>query len=359
MSTGSPEQYEDMSRQVIETARRVGDPIALRDALYVRIRGDRRPESSEERLAAIDEILQLTDNVGETEFQAEILTFRLLENLERGDMKALSADWHTYRRLSEKFQRPLFTYGVWLFQVMMALFAGHFEKAEQLANEALITGRQIGVENIDGIHGIQIFTIRREQGRLREIAPIVKLFIEQHSSSAAWGPGLAIIYSELGLKSEALAEFESLAANDFSDLPQDALWVTCIAYLSEVCAYLGDVDRAVSLYQLLLPYNGRTIVAGFFSVCFGAVSRYLGILAATMCRWDDAETHFEEALELNTRIDARPWLAHTQYQFAIMLLSHGHTKDRARAMSLLNDALEIAQQLGMKSLVENVEAYRG
>jgi tetratricopeptide (TPR) repeat protein len=217
----------------------------------------------------------------------------------------------------------------------------------------------MGVENVDGIYGIQIFTIRREQARLREIAPIVKLFIEQHSSSAAWGPGLAIIYSELDLKSETLAEFESLAANDFAGLPRDALWVTCIAYLSEVCAYLGDVDRAVFLYQLLLPYDGRTIVAGFFSVCLGAVSRYLGILAGTMSRWDDAETHFEDALKLNTRIAARPWLAHTQFQFAIMLLSRGHTKDKARAVSLLNDALEIARELGMKSLAKKVVAYRG
>ena len=56
-------------------------------------------------------------------------------------------------------------------------------------------------------------------------------------------------------------------------------------------------------------------------VCDGSASHYLGMLAATMERWDDAEQHFQEALAMNARIGARPWLAYTQHQYARMLLA--------------------------------------
>jgi tetratricopeptide (TPR) repeat protein len=183
------------------------------------------------------------------------------------------------------------------------------------------------------------------------------MFVEQHAMTAVWRPGLALIYSDLEIRSEALREFEALAADDFADLPNDALWVTCIAYLSEVCAYLGDANRAASLYRLLLPYSGRTVVAGFSSVCYGAVSRFLGLLAATMSHWEDAESHFQEALEMNARLGARPWLAHTQHQYAAMLLARDQSEDRDRAMSLLGEALDTARELGMNSLVEKVETH--
>src|SRR5256885_13387952 len=71
-----------------------------------------------------------------------------------------------------------------------------------------------------------MFTLRRAQGRLAELAPVVRHFVRQHSAAAAWRPGLALIYSELGLKAEARAEFAHLAQHDFADFPQDGLWVT-------------------------------------------------------------------------------------------------------------------------------------
>ena len=55
--------------------------------------------------------------------------------------------------------------------------------------------------------GVQMFLLRREQGRLAELAPAVRYFVRQHTATA-WRPGLALIYSELGLVQEARVEFE-------------------------------------------------------------------------------------------------------------------------------------------------------
>jgi DNA-binding NarL/FixJ family response regulator len=53
---------------------------------------------------------------------------------------------------------------------------------------------------------------------------------------------------------------------------------------------------------------------------------------------------------MNTRMNARPWLAYTQYQYADMLLSRQRRGDRHRAASLLYEALDTACELGMRTL---------
>jgi tetratricopeptide (TPR) repeat protein len=269
----------------------------------------------------------------------------------------VDAEIEAHGSLVEKLQQPLYLQARFVIRAMRALLEGRFEQAERLAQEALTYGQRWQVDNVEGVFGMQMFTIRREQGRLQELAPVVKSFVEQYSAASTWRPGLALIYSELGLKQEARTEFERLAVNEFADLPRDTVWMTCIAYLSEVCAFLGDSARAAILYQLLLPYAGYNLHNGAI-VFYGAASRYLGLLAATMARWHEAEQHFEDALEMHARMGARPWLARTQHEYAEMLLAQGKEEDRATAMSLLDEALAISRELGMKSLVEKVSVLK-
>jgi hypothetical protein len=92
---------------------------------------------------------------------------------------------------------------------------------------------------------------------------------------ATWGPGLALMYSEFGRQSEAREEFQRLACHHFADIPRDSLWVTCLVYQMEVCAFLHDAERAAILYHLLQPYSGRNVVVGGAVACYGAVDRYL------------------------------------------------------------------------------------
>jgi uncharacterized protein HemY len=81
----------------------------------------------------------------------------------------------------------------------------------------------------------------------------------------------------------------------------------------------------------------------------GSVARYLGILAATLKRWQEAERHFEDAVAMNAQMGARPWLAHTHTDYARMLLARGHPDDRERALKLIRSALTTYRELGMPS----------
>jgi hypothetical protein len=68
--------------------------------------------------------------------------------------------------------------------------------------------------------------------------------------------------------------------------------------------------------------------------------------------WEDAEAHFEAALDLNARLTARPWLARTQHGYAQMLRARGRPADAKRVRDLLQCALGTAQDLGMTTLAE-------
>jgi len=122
--------------------------------------------------------------------------------------------------------------------------------------------------------------------------------------------------------------------------------------LTEVCAALEDADLAQPLYEFLCPYGRLNVVASVSMPSLGAVSRYLGLLSTTMARWDDAAQYFENALEMNERMGARPLVARTQFDHGRMLLSRGKPQDRHRARALIQKALATAQELGMKSLAK-------
>ena len=115
-----------------------------------------------------------------------------------------------------------------------------------------------------------MFNIRREQGRLEEVEPSVRRFIELYPALVAWRAALALLLVELGRMDEARAEFEALAAAGFDDLPRDANWLIGVTLLAEVCGALGDGERAEALYALLEPYAGRNVVVGRAATCNGA-----------------------------------------------------------------------------------------
>jgi tetratricopeptide (TPR) repeat protein len=151
---------------------------------------------------------------------------------------------------------------------------------------------------------------------------------------------------------------ERLAEDVFpiADLPREALWMGAMTYLVDICTSLGDRPRAETLYRILLPFAGRNVVIANGAVCYGDLSYYLGALAATLEHWGDAERHFEEALAMNKRMDARPWLAHAQRQYATMLRARHEAGDREKAATLIKAALATAHDLGMRALEQRITA---
>jgi hypothetical protein len=166
-----------------------------------------------------------------------------------------------------------------------------------------------------------------------------------------WRTGLAVIYTELDRPVDARASFDELAAADFADMPRDGNWLGSIAMASVACAYLRDVRRAALLFDLLEPYEERCIVvhAGGFSL--GSAASFLGILAATLGRFDEAARLFEAGLARNQALGAKPMMVLTLTQHASMLTSRNGPDDACSAVELLEQALEMATEMDMRRAV--------
>ena len=352
--TGDLESSDRFQAQALAMARSCGDPATLMGTLFVGLTARWTPERIKDRISAAGEALALAQQIGDREKFVHILGWRLFDAMELGDMETMQADLKTHARLAEELQQPFYRYVSVSFNAMLAVFQGRFSEGEQLAQSALTLGQRMPGLDANGVFGMQMFSLRRAQGRLRELTPVVRQFVNTTAESATWGPGLALIYADLGLRREARVEFEKLAAQDFSGIPRDAVWATCIAYLAQVCAFLNDDRRAPTLYRFLLPYDGRNILAGTTVACYGAAAHFLGLLAATMARWNEAEKHFEDALAMNERTGAKPLLAHTLFDYAAMLSRRGDADNRARAIASLERASALSAELEMRALTERI-----
>ena len=151
----------------------------------------------------------------------------------------------------------------------------------------------------------------------------------------------------LGGFDEARRHLEELAADGFAALPFDQEWLFAMSFLAETSSALADIESAEVLYKLLQPwatFNAVDVAEGFR----GSISRYLGLLAAAIGRPTDAASHFEEAVEMNDRMGARPWLAFTQEDYARMLLARNAEGDPDKAQQLIDEALGTYRELGMQ-----------
>ena len=157
---------------------------------------------------------------------------------------------------------------------------------------------------------------------------------------------LACLLLDLDRTAEARAVFEDLARDDFGALYRDNEWLLGTSLASEACALLGDVSAARALYEQLAAFAGRHAI-GHAEGSIGAVDRYLGLLATTLGRLDDAERHLSAAIQINERMGGRPWTAHSQHDLAQVLVRRDLAGDRERAQELDRAARATAEEIGM------------
>jgi tetratricopeptide (TPR) repeat protein len=352
---GASERAHDLMHEARALAERLNDVPSRRELLWCELMPFGLPPSGGqfgERRQLLRRIQQLAEEDGDYKYLTNSIAVTAPAFLEMGDVAEFEAIVQRYARLGTFDESRVDEWSLTTMQVMDAILKGEFSAAERLATKAM----EFGDSEFDtpvGIYGMQMFTIRREQGRLAEIAPLLKRFMEENPENAAWRPGLMLVASDLGFAQQARKTFDSLAAGDFT-VPVDTTRTITLSYLAEVCCGLGDRNNAERLYELLLPYRDLAVVVGQSTVCCGAAARYLGMLAATMRDWSAAEAHFESALAMDERMKAWPWLAHTRFEYSRALLASGRKKDKSRAHELRARALAAAERLGMGRLTHRI-----
>jgi eukaryotic-like serine/threonine-protein kinase len=356
-STADAERRRSLSAQGLEMARRIEEPSTLAYSLQGYIASRHSPDFTPEQADLAKELVQVALQAGELERAVEGYDSRLLSSIELADLSSAYADLEAMAALAEELRQPAQRWQVAVDRALLALLAGRFEEAEQLIAETRSLGERALGWNAEVVYGLQLYQLRRERGSLEDVETLVRRAARESPTYLIWRCVLANMLAELGPTDEARTELEALAVDDFSRLPFDDEWEVSMCLLAETAVRLGDTRRAAVLYERLLPYADRVAVS-YPEISLGPVSRFLGILAATTERSDEAERHFRDSLELSDRIGARPSLAHTQTVYAQMLLGGDEPSASDRACVLLAEAIATYRELGMDAHLKRAAGLR-
>ena len=346
-----------LARQGLDMARRVADKVTLAEVIASTLWATRGPNAMHESMALAAELGRLADDIGDRRLGALAHRWLLEHLLELGDVDGAEREFEALQRLAATRRERSFTWLVAVFRASHAHLGGRISDCEALAHEALSYRYEGHDDDAAQAFGSQMLFVRREQGRLDELLDTVERFVEGNPHLAGWRCAVALIYAQLGRREQAQREVDALAHDDFGDIRRDAYWLSNLGGLSEIVFLLGDAPRARLLYELLSPYAERcAVIFGF--LCQGSVAHPLGLLATVLARHDDATQHFEHALAVNTHLRSPRLTAHTQHDYADMLLRRDHAGDRDKARELLRQAIATAEQLGLKALAERARALK-
>ena len=345
-----------LSGEAVEIARRLDDPDVLAHALCSRCLALWSPQHLPERSELAAAVLALGERLDSWELRLFGHHHLFVARLEHGQMAEAVAQLEAFERIAETLRQPIYLWQATLFRTMLSLLRGAFAEAEQQAVAALELGQRAQDPDAQYLFVTQIGLLRLEQGRLAEIEPFVHMFIDQEVPDPNWLPVRSFIACTLGRMEEGREEFERLVVADgFRSRPRNFVWLAHLTLLAEAAAMLGHAEGAAVLYRLLLPFADRNVLASDLH-CQGSAARYLGILAAVMERWDEAERWLGQGLAMNRRMGASPWVGHTLADLAAVRLRRGRPDDAAAAGRLLDDAAAIARALEMPRLLERLQA---
>ena len=346
-------------RRAVALARAVGDARSLYVALSAIASAIYWPELLHERLAAAREAWAQVESLalGGQELLS-ILAYYLCDLIQAGDVALLAQVRARGLQLSAQWRAPYWLSVCRHIEVLVAINEGRFDDAEHWALLALREGRGVAEEKAVGAFGMQMFCLRRAQGRLQEALPTLQQFVRETPQAQTWQPGLALLYAELGLREECRAEYDAIPWPRIAGPLGDASRMTSATFLAEVCIYLGDTTRAALLYDLLRDRAGMNLLGDTSGPSLGSADRLLGGLAMVMGDWEGAQRHFEAALAMDASTGWRVWLAHSRFDYARMLQRRAAAGDADRARALLDAALADSTTLGMDALSQRAQALR-
>jgi DNA-binding SARP family transcriptional activator len=346
--TAPLERRRALIDEALAVAERLGDVETMAVARFHEYNALRTPYNADERLEQATRLLQMALELNDRELLLTCHLFRVMELLELGDIDAVDSEFEPQLQLARELRQPNLVWITTLHRAMRATLAGRFDEAETLAQDALELGMQTEMAYPAPVFGGQIAVLRTLQGRAEEIEPPARAMITGMPYVPAWRAALAFALVESGRLDEVADVVADVVPVD--EVPRDMFFGVHMASMAEVCAAIGDVERGKEIYDALLPLAENNVVLPLAASCWGSASHYLGVLAAALGRTDDADMHFQAALDRNGRMGAWPLVARTQVAYARMLAARNQPGDCEHADSLLDAAEEIAEELGMVTL---------
>jgi hypothetical protein len=315
------------------------------------------PGGAQERLAFGREIVALAHQGGDPELALHGHAWSQMALLELGDVAALDVELAAYERVADELQQPRYRWYAETRRAMRALLAGDLDEGECLARRARELGTDAGEADADNVFGAQMSVIWQERP-CREAIDHIDVWCQRAEATLPSEAPLvlALRLLRLGLILEATptadahSELDRMLGLAIRHVDHYG-WPDLAVHLTAIAVRLSAGEAAATLYELLLPHAGLNALDGGAVTFLGAFSHHLGMLAACLGWWDEADEHLASAAAMHERMGARANLARTRLEWASMLLNRGgRGGDAERARQLVGQALTTARELGLAAI---------
>jgi len=279
---------------MVSVARALSDPTALLHALVTQHELLAAPSEHLKRMKISAELVALAPLTVDRDMATSGFIRRCSDLLESGQLAGVLAAKASLEALEPAH---LYRDDVSRVKAMVELMNGNVVTAE---NQALaIAVKETGPLFIQIL---QLFHIRRLQGRTIEMLPLIESLAAEYPDITAIKAHLALGYVETGQLNEAkeiLSGAETLLAT------QDISWRATLAALAETAFLTKDQALASVLINLLKPYASKHLVQG--AACYlGATDYFLGQLYVTTGQLDLAYRSLLSAVEQHSSLKSIP-----------------------------------------------------
>jgi tetratricopeptide (TPR) repeat protein len=321
-----------MADEALALARGLDDQRALANVLLLRLPTIATPDTQPERVAVAEELFALAGELEDPSLRFHAALARATAAGEAGDIEAYDHWLGLAAVVASGLDISLLTWLVDLARASRAYLAGDLGAAERHADEALVSGRLAKRAEAELFHGGVILAVRNIQGRIEEVSDN----IDPRTSAANTDMFLlSRAAADAGRIDEVEPRYRDMAKIRFP-LRREPYVGATLANLAYLAALIGDPDGAEILYSRLEPLSERFAPVIVFQ---HVGAHYLGMLAATLDRPDDAHEWFAKAVELHKAAEAPLFVAETRLEWARLCFS---TNEVARARELIGQALTAA-----------------
>jgi hypothetical protein len=234
--------------------------------------------------------------------------------------------------------------------VMLAIRAGRFGEAEELAAVCARRGAAAGDADHEWWFGAQLLTIRWYQGRLPELLPALHERVHSPVLSAVDNSAvaaLAVAAAMSGDRHQAASSLAALCGSDLAALPQSSAWLVTMHGIVEAAYLLEATDVALRAYELLRPHADLPMIGSLGVTCFGSAQHALGVAALTTRQADLAVEHLAAAVQQNLALAHWPALLASRQRLAQAYLLRGAPGDADAARRELDLAGAEAAAIGL------------
>jgi DNA-binding CsgD family transcriptional regulator/tetratricopeptide (TPR) repeat protein len=332
----SIERIRLQTTQAVAMARQVNDLATLGYTLLMQ--GSQSEfHALPARLAAAEEVIQLAEGHGDQLLLTWGLQLKAVVLERGGAVSEARALLDEMELIAEELRVPYFSWRVRIHHAAVALRAGDLAGAERWMDRAA------EIQPHSGVSAKMLIAVRREQGRLEELLPLVESMDASIPRSLAVRAYRILCQLETGDTLAARAAFGSTIVDEVRN-PVTPL--RALTLLAECCAILEDAEHAGFLYPRLLPSAGQNVISSSTDFTGGAADYYLGLLATVLGDWAAAHQHFEDAVILNDAWGMPVYAGYARYAWAEMLWKRGGATNADTVLGLLGEARTLAKAIG-------------